>query len=497
MKGLAQGPPDRGAGFVLLPVALLLALVAAMAFQGHRETGLGSAMARGATDQDKARYAAEAGLQRSIVAMHSTGCGGSYPWFLSPMQDNAFDAGSYYAYASPWSGSPVTLSSTGSYGDASITLTRQNVPMHQSATAAMTLQPGAEGIDTYLQQGGTSARGGDADLHGEASVKVPMLRFDLAAIPAGSHVTAATLSAYATNGSGSDAIALHRVTRDWSEAATWSSSDDSTAWSQSGGDIHAESVASTLFTAPASWLNWDVTALVDKWVKGSLPNQGVQARVGSAISGLKLDSSDAATASQRPKLSVTFLPPCGWTPPISTVTLSPTADTDIDSSSPTTNWGSSTQLYLSSQRVARTLASFDLSGIAAGQTVTAAKLRLYLFSMTPSQASRNLTLEVHALTQSWSEAGATWNSAAVGTNWTPSSGGTYRSSTDATLTVQKNDTAGKWLEFEVAGLVQEWVDGVTPNRGLIVINATSASDLLKFNSREYSTNTPELVVTYQ
>ena len=153
-------PAPPGGGFVLLAVVLLLALVAAMAWLGNRETGLASAMAGGATDQDKARYAAEAGLHRTIMQMHSKGCGGSYPIFLfSPMQDNAFDGGKYYAYAGALSGSPADIYSTGTYGDASITLVRKDVPMHQATTTTMTLQPASEGIDTYLISGGASSVG--------------------------------------------------------------------------------------------------------------------------------------------------------------------------------------------------------------------------------------------------------------------------------------------------------------------------------------------------
>ncbi|MGB7990239.1 MAG: hypothetical protein WCF44_12630, partial [Candidatus Methylophosphatis roskildensis] len=211
MNARLRLPTRRGTGFILLPVVLLLTLVAAAAYMGNRETGLASAMAGGATDMDKARYAAEAGLHRTIVQMHSKGCGGSYPaFFFSPMQDNAFDDGKYYAYAGALSGSPVTIYSTGTYGDASITLTRQNVPMHQATTTTITLQPGSEGFDTYLKSTGANYSSSDS-LVANAGTAFPLIRYDLAAVPAGSHVTAATLSGYAIGVGGSGSVALHRV----------------------------------------------------------------------------------------------------------------------------------------------------------------------------------------------------------------------------------------------------------------------------------------------
>ena len=496
-------PRRKARGFVLLPVVLLLTLVATMAWLGNRETSLTSAAAGGTTDQDKARYAAEAGLQRSIVQMHGKGCGGTYPLFLfSPMQDSAFDGAQYYAFAGALSGSPVTITSTGTYGDASITLTRKDVPMHQATAFTMTLQPDATGTDTYLTNAGSTNYGSATSLLATAGSSFPMLRFDLSAIPAGAHVSSATLSAYATAGSGSGAVALHRVTRDWTEAATWTSADGSTAWSQAGGDFNATAVSTAAFGGAAGWLAWDVTALADRWVKGSLPNQGVQLRAGGSIAGLQLTSSDGGTASQRPTLAVTFLPPCGWVPPAVTVTLAPVGDTDIDKDLPTSNFGTQPDLYLSNGFEAHPLLQYNLLSIPAGKVVKSATLRLYFTAVTvgglaATKTSKNLELEVHAATKSWAELESTWQKRLLLSNWT-AQGGDYRSAPSATYSMNKNSTPGVWIEFNVATLVQEWVDGVTVNNGFLLLTPTTlTTEELIFNSKEALTNRPELVVTYQ
>lgn len=495
-------PPRCGAGFVLLPAVLLLTLIAAMAWLGNRETGLVSAMAGGAIDQDKARYAAEAGLHRTIMQMHSKGCGGTYPLFLfSPMQDNAFDGGKYYAYAGALNGSPADITSTGTYGDASITLVRPDVPMHQATTTTMTLQPASEGIDTYLKNTGCASCGSQDRMNAVTGITYPLLQFDLTAIPAGSHVTSATLSTYPLSGIGSDQVALYRMTRDWNEAATWTTSDGSTAWAQPGGDVSALAVTTTVFSGTGAWLNWDVTALVDKWVKGSLPNQGVLVTTGAAISGLTLASSDYATASQRPKLAVTFLPTCGWTPPDTTVTLSPTADVDVNKNIPTTNFGAEPDLYLSKGYEAHPLLQFDVSGIAAGKKVKSATLRLHFGALTvnalsATKTSKSLTLEVHAVSKAWKELEAHWIKRLVGTNWS-TQGGDYLSTVVANKSLGSGSAPGIWLEFTVTSLVQEWVDGVTANNGFILVLPTSSTEELIFNSREAASNRPELVVTYQ
>lgn len=495
-------PQPRRAGFVLLPVVLLLSLVATAAFLGQRETGLASAVARGATDRDKAVYTAEAGLQRAISHMHTKGCSGSYPlYFFSALQDMSFDGGRYYAYANRSSGSPVTISSIGTYDDAQVTLTREDVPMHQASATTMTLQPAAEGIDTYVKDSGSMNYGSATTLLATAGTTYPMSRFDLAAIPAGAHVTSATLSAYASSGSGSGAVAAHRVMRDWTEAATWTSSDGTTAWTQAGGDVNSQALASATFTAAGNWLAWDLTSMVDKWVKGSLPNQGVQLRAAAGVTGLQIASSDSASASQRPKLAVTFLPPCGWTSPDTTLTLGPTADVDVNFDIPTTNFGAEPDLYVSKKIEARALLQFDVSGVAAGKLVKSAMLRLYFTRVTDdgdaaTQTSDAAQLNVHALTKSWKELEATWRRRIIGGNWT-TQGGDYRSTAVTTTTVADNTTPGRWVEFQVKTVVQEWVDGVTVNNGLIVILPGSSDDELIFNSRQAATNPPQLVVTYQ
>jgi hypothetical protein len=287
------------------------------------------------------------------------------------------------------------------------------------------------------------------------------------------------------------------MTRDWTEAATWSTRDGSTPWTEAGGDATAQAVASTHFVGLGAWLNWDVTALADRWVKGSLSNQGVQIRSAAPITGLQLASSDAATATQRPKLSVSFLPPCGWVPPDTVVTLSPVADTDIDKDVPAFNFGAEPDLYLSKGVEARPLLQFDTTGIAAGKTVTQATLRLYFQRLfTGSQTSTSLALNVHATTKVWKELEATWRRRVSGINWT-TTGGDFRATATTTKTLPANTLPGVWLEFDVTPLVQEWVDGVTVNNGLILVLPTTSSEELIFNSREAAANRPELVVSYR
>ena len=100
------------------------------------------------------------------------------------------------------------------------------------------------------------------------------------------------------------------------------------------------------------------------------------------------------------------------------------------------------------------------------------------------------------MTKAWKELEAHWVRRIIGTNWT-TQGGDYVSAAVTTKSLPKDSTPGVWLEFTVTPLVQEWVDGVTANNGLILTLPTSSTEELIFNSREAASNRPELVVTYQ
>lgn len=490
----------RAAGYVLLPVVLLLAVVGASAWLANRELGLNADMASNTLDRDKARLAAEAGLQRVIVQAHSKGCGGTYPIpIIGALKDTAFDGATYAASAWPLSGSPIDVTSVGTYGGASVTLTRSNVPMHQATPVPLILQPGTAGIDTFLSTSGSGNYATQITLNAVNASAQPLLKFDLASVPAGAHIVSASLSMYAVNGSGSGNVALHRVTRDWTEAgATWASADGTAAWTTAGGDVHPSAVATAAFAGTGTWLSWDVTELADKWSKGSLPNQGVQVRVPAGISGMTLASSDHSTSSYRPKLVLSFLPPCGWTPPDTVLTLTPLADTDIEAFllNATLNYGNLSDLWLSKDGAdERPLLKFDQAGFD-GKTVSSAILRVYLQSLNgPAQTGVVTTLEAHEITKVWKELEATWKVRQLATNWS-SQGGDFSSTVSASLTLPANTAPGVWLEFDITALAQKWANDKTTNNGVLLLVKNLATVQFILNSRENAANPPQLVVSY-
>jgi YD repeat-containing protein len=205
----------------------------------------------------------------------------------------------------------------------------------------LTLQPGTQdGKVAYMARDTTTPAGcydwnnygGAANLRlGTAAngvVHRPLFRFDLRDIPAKATVSAATLSlttSYVTGTTAIPQINLHRATRDWKEGgaaypgacngsgANWNETRGGLRWSAGGGDLDATADA----TVPAKTHavgtvdSFNVLNLVREWVNGFAPNLGMVLKLASETIGttnpyFDYGSDDAATASTRPKLVVTF-----------------------------------------------------------------------------------------------------------------------------------------------------------------------------------------------
>jgi len=152
-----------------------------------------------------------------------------------------------------------------------------------------------------------------------------LLWFDVHDIPSSATVSSATLSLWHPNPSPAAALTVrsHRVTSAWDEGsgidtcsgdgATWYETKGGVRWAADGGDFDG-TIVSTL-TVPSAqapaWNAWSLTSLVQQWLSGSQPNDGVLLKVDdeTIAAGKYLDyySSDFAVApTLRPKLAVTY-----------------------------------------------------------------------------------------------------------------------------------------------------------------------------------------------
>lgn len=165
------------------------------------------------------------------------------------------------------------------------------------------------------------------------------------------------------------------------------------------------------------------------------------------------------------------------TPGSQTVTAS--ADSWVDQSSPSTNKGTDSVLKVTSKSPSlntRGLVQYSLPSVSAGCSVTSAKLRIY---NTSPKSGR--TLEALQNAGSWTENGVTWSNQ-------PSTTGTA-----ATAATPSN--AG-WMEWTVTDQVQGMYSG--SNNGFSIRDASEDGPGVEqsLSSREAGSNAPELVVAW-
>jgi chitodextrinase len=160
-------------------------------------------------------------------------------------------------------------------------------------------------------------------------------------------------------------------------------------------------------------------------------------------------------------------------PPPTTLTLTPDADANVKEASATTNFGNDTTLKADGGAGAQIAIymKFTVSGVAAGQTVKSAVLRLYV----PTDGTVDGPPLFGAADTTWTETGITWS------NRPPAN-------TTATTDVGAI-AAGTWVEYTVTPLV-------TGNGTYtLVLGPSTTTDGVVFNSKEATSNKPQLVVT--
>ncbi|HEV2889971.1 MAG TPA: LamG-like jellyroll fold domain-containing protein [Frankiaceae bacterium] len=205
------------------------------------------------------------------------------------------------------------------------------VTLPADGQAEKTLQPNAaNGAATWIRSGSCENYGRSPDLRAGASSGADstlrsLLSFDLRDVPAGTTVSAATLSLYAyQQPTRPVTYAVHRATASWDEGAgiyscsgrgaSWTNAMPGVSWAAPGGDFASTAetqVAHTGLEGPG-WDQFAVKGLVSDWVAGVQPNLGVVVKATdeslvTSSTGVSYRSDDYADEpARRPKLTVTY-----------------------------------------------------------------------------------------------------------------------------------------------------------------------------------------------
>lgn len=367
----------RRAGFILLPVALVMSLLGMLAWQINRQAGTDIELGSDTSAADLARYSAEAGLAYASQQLNALNCAAtpsSYALSL-PTAGTAAVSVTGTALASR------TLSSTGSYNGATQTLSR-TVTLYGSTQYLLNIsrpKPTVQNTvyDTLVAADGPSYNfGSDNQLivdNSASGTTNSLLRFDLAGsmlsssaklVSAQLQLTRAPYGIFNLNQLMSY-LSVRKVTRAWNEgqgqgisgadpivttssnqsnAATWQSADTGVAWTAppSGqtvygpGDVDlpvdrqpAANILLALGSTPQT-IGFNVTPLVADWLADPASNFGLLVEADAAIQKLPFWSSEAATAAYRPILTLSYLLPCGMSAgPVVTTTFASGSITSI------------------------------------------------------------------------------------------------------------------------------------------------------------------------
>lgn len=174
----------------------------------------------------------------------------------------------------------------------------------------VTIQPDAStGIDTFVQSGAPTANYGSdvnlsAGVYQGSALFETFIKFNISSIPVNADVINASviLHVIGVDESNPYGFTAHEVTADWSESITWNTKPS----------YNASALCTVSIANPPSAQNviFDVTTAAKKWVNSTSPNYGVCIRSNFVNSRKTFASSDHATSSLRPSISLTYnMPP--------------------------------------------------------------------------------------------------------------------------------------------------------------------------------------------
>ena len=196
--------------------------------------------------------------------------------------------------------------------------------------------------DTKIKSDATGNHGTATLLEADGSPDYSVImKWDIASIPAGSTITAASVTINVTNISG-NTYQVYKMHRPWIETgATWTQYASGLNWQVAGASGTSDRGATALGSMTASTtglktftFNASGVAIVQEWLNTPSSNNGIIVQNYANADGLDWDSSEIGTATNRPKLTVTYTPPGGGTP-TPTPTPTPVGPTPTPTPTPT------------------------------------------------------------------------------------------------------------------------------------------------------------------
>ncbi len=469
----------RAPGYILVPVVMMIAVIAAVAFMLNRQVSMGGAAFGVQHEVDKVFVGAQAGLVHASWLARNGACIGDANTGTVSLEDVTY-LGEVKASAS---------------------------------TTTVTLSPDR---DAYIDEGSPTSNFGSASplevrTDDSGSSKRALYHFDLSGITGGDRVASASLYLYVDTNDPQSLVEIRVLSEPWVESTVTWDTFSSTLPAQVHGAIPEQSTG-------GQWVEINITGMAQGWLNSAADNHGLVLS-STAVNLLSKYASKEASASEQPYLDVTTtagtVSPVVLTGSSSLQTLTSRTLSRSDQKIPQTpalalyqpgwgvddtyvrqgasavkNYGAQAKLEVEDAGKRNALVRFDLDGLEHDLHVGRVTLDLYLDK---GGTVVNGVLAVHAVTRDWVEGvelgdppvaglGATFNDYDGANPWA-TAGGDYES-TALDSVVLPTFTEG-WYRWDVTERVQSWL-ARTPNYGFLIRASSGQVDKIEFASSDHS-----------
>jgi TGF-beta propeptide/Collagen triple helix repeat (20 copies) len=160
--------------------------------------------------------------------------------------------------------------------------------------------------DTYDSSKSTSTNYGTQTSLDLANGESSYIQFNLSTLPAGATVGKATLRLYVNSVTTAGSFDAYQVTSSWSEKSLTYRTAPAMGGSATGGNP-----VSVTTSSAGEFLVIDITPLVQDWVSGSQPNDGIVLELTTSSGSFAFDSKESTNTSHQPELEISLTGPVG------------------------------------------------------------------------------------------------------------------------------------------------------------------------------------------
>lgn len=291
-------------GLLLLPVALTLALVGTLAYSLTRDGSMSVSEVDAKYDIEAARYLANAGLTLARWQNEKLGCTSTRKFSDVPLGGGTITADQVSLDGRYWKISVTarTARTTRSVADYRA--------MRYSRARADDTAPiiPSGGSDSTITKGRSDNLSADTYLETTADTSYAVIRFD--SLPSeldNALIVSAQLKLMhaSSNTQAPRSLGVHRLTTKWGNGVTWTA-----PWTRDGGDYVERPTWTTEITGDNNAnveYGWRIDPLVEGWVSGAFPKNGVLLKPLGPLSA-KFYSLDSTI--YKPRLLVRYYPRC-------------------------------------------------------------------------------------------------------------------------------------------------------------------------------------------